>query len=91
MVVKGWLCYDLCEIIWAGLPTTKQPSLGLETTDVEQDHLQPTSSNDKFITNLQYLTVVWGEINKCIHKRAWQQYNLVIPLPSVRDSYWVTN
>ena len=41
-----FLYYDLCESIWAGSPATEQISSGLETTDVEQDHLPPTSTDD---------------------------------------------
>jgi len=41
-----FLYYDLCESIWAGSPATEQISSGLETTDVEQDHLPPTSEDD---------------------------------------------
>ena len=45
------LYYDLCESIWAGSPATEQLSSGLETTDTEQGHLQPTSTDDTSTTS----------------------------------------
>ena len=47
----GRVVYELCESIWAGFPATEQLSSGLETTDTEKGHLQPTSTDNTSTTS----------------------------------------
>ena len=71
----GRVVYELCESIWAGFPATEQLSSGLETTDTEKGHLQPTSTDNTSTTSSLNSSMEEDE-----QKRAQQRYNPVIPL-----------